>query len=98
MTLLIILFENLRRFIMDNINRMPRMRNINQAYQMLKNENPDTIITKHQIKIIVYSGAIPIYNVGNRKYFDYDIFKAYISDPANYSNQNISSAIRKITH
>ena len=96
--LLTILFYFERLFKMDNIKRLPRMRNINQAYQMLKNEDPDTIITKHQIKIIVYSGAIPLYTVGNRKYFDYDIFKAYISDPANYSHQNISSAIRKIMY
>ena len=47
--------------------------------------DPDTIITKHQIKLIVYSGKIPIYTVGNRKFFDYDLFRSYIANPANYN-------------
>lgn len=64
---------------MENTVKLPRMRNINKAYEMLKSEDPDTIITKHQIKLIVYSGKIPIYTVGNRKFFDYDLFRSYIA-------------------
>lgn len=70
---------------MENTVKLPRMRNINKAYEMLKSEDPDTIITKHQIKLIVYSGKIPIYTVGNRKFFDYDLFKSFIANPANYN-------------
>lgn len=79
---------------MDNNVKLPRMRNINQAYELLKSEDPDTVITKHQMKLIVYSGAIPIYTVGNRKFFDYDIFKSYIANPANYCGKNFGSDTR----
>ena len=59
---------------------MPRIRTINQAYNLIKFEDPETGISEYMIKKLVMEGKIPSIKSGNRHYVDVDAVQNYIAN------------------
>lgn len=57
---------------------MARMRTIESAYREIKQDDPNTSITKYYIREIVINGKIPFRKSGKRFLFDMDILEKYL--------------------
>lgn len=58
---------------------MARIRTINQAYNLIKFDDPDTAISEFLIRRMVLEGKIPAIKTGNRLYVDVDVVQKFIS-------------------
>lgn len=60
---------------------MVRVRSIQEAYQMLKADDPDSRITVSMIRRWVADGTIPCIRVGRKILLNYDLLLQYLSTP-----------------
>ena len=75
-----------------NTERLPRMRTLKQAYELLKEEDPDTGITR-----IVENDEIEIYCVGRKKLINVDLLFSKLMCYYNCDNRvsSPSTSIRR---
>ena len=59
-----------------NTERLPRMRTLKQAYELLKEEDPDTGITMKEIRRIIENDEIEVYSVGRKKLYSITVLAA----------------------
>lgn len=52
---------------------VPRMRTMQQAYEAIKKEDPDTCLTLHRLKMLVRSGHIPYTKAGKKYLINLDM-------------------------
>ena len=57
---------------------MARMRTIESAYREIKQDDPNTSITKYYLREIVINGKIPFRKSGKRFLFDMDKLEDYL--------------------
>lgn len=60
---------------------MVRVRSIQEAYQMLKADDPESRITTSMLRRWVADGTIPCIRVGRKILLNYDVLLAYLSAP-----------------
>lgn len=56
----------------NNMTPIPRMRTIKEAYEWLRQQDPQTGITKNAFRVMVVSGQIPSLKVGNKYLLNVD--------------------------
>ena len=80
-----------------NTERLPRMRTLKQAYELLKEEDPDTGITMREIRRIVENDEIEIYCVGRKKLINVDLLFSKLMCYYNCDNRvsSPSTSIRR---
>ena len=61
---------------------MPRIRSIQETYQMLKTDDPNTKVTVGMLRRWVSDGTIPTIRAGRKILLNYDILLAYLSTPS----------------
>jgi len=59
---------------------LARMRTLNKAYQMLKESDPDTDVTKNFLYSQLRAGTIPFVQVGNKRLINYDLLIETLSN------------------
>ena len=69
-----------------NTERLPRMRTLKQAYELLKEEDPDTGITMKEIRRIIENDEIEVYCVGRKKLINVDLLFAKLMCYYNCNN------------
>lgn len=57
---------------------MARIRTINQAYNLIKFDDPETAITEHLIRKFIIEGKIPAFKTGAKYLIDVDILLSHI--------------------
>ncbi len=57
---------------------MPRMRNAKEAFNEIKQEDPNTKLTLHAVKQIVRTEQIPVVHIGRRCLIDMDSLYKYL--------------------
>lgn len=60
---------------------LPRMRTVQEAYDMLKASDPNTRITAKLIRRMVAEGTIPATHAGRKILVNYDTLLDYLSRP-----------------
>lgn len=82
----------------DNGTKRKRMRTVDEAYNLLKSEDPETAISKNHIQKIVKQQLIPVTFAGKKQLIDYDFLLEYLSNPKHLENKKEQSNgnIRKI--
>lgn len=58
---------------------MVRVRSLQEAYLMLKEDDPDTRVTVHLLRRLVADGTIPSIRAGRRIMLNYDTLIEYLS-------------------
>lgn len=58
-----------------------RMRTINDAFQELKNTDPETAMTLSGLRRLVATGKIPSVKIGRRILINYDGLVEYLKNP-----------------
>lgn len=56
---------------------MPRMRLIKDAFEQLKQDDPETAVTMYALRTIVKSGAVPTIKLGRKMLINYDYLLEY---------------------
>ena len=75
----------------------PRMRLMKVVYAYIKEQDPDTPITKYYLTRLIKSGAVPVIAVGRKRYVNLDALLAYLANPAQESKpEPTQSGIRAI--
>lgn len=64
---------------MNEINNVPRMRTIPQAYALLKEVDPDTSVSMRGLRKIISSGDIPTVKINNKVLINFDFLLRYLS-------------------
>lgn len=59
---------------------MQRMRLINEAYDYIKQQDPDTCITKTGFRRLINEGKIPVLQIGNKKVVNLDHVDRFFAD------------------
>lgn len=80
-----------------NASKVPHMVYAEQAYEELKQEDPNTAITLWFIKGLISSGKIPSIKVGRRRLFNYDTLLEYLANPPAAEHTTQYGAIRRAT-
>lgn len=62
---------------------MFRIRLIKEAYQEIKDKDPDTAITMYYIRNLIVSGTVPSTKAGRKYLVNMDILENYLSNPGN---------------
>lgn len=60
-----------------------RIRNVQQAFREIKENDPNTAISEYMIRKIVYSGEIPTIKTGNKRLFDMEALNEYLGGSTN---------------
>ena len=76
-----------------NTERLPRMRTLKQAYELLKEEDPDTGITMKEIRRIIENDEIEVYCVGRKKLINVDLLFAKLMCYYNCDNRVSSPSL-----
>lgn len=63
------------------MEHLARMRTIAAAYEMLKQEDPNTAISRNYLRRIVKTGQIPVHQVGNKRLLNYDALLSFLENP-----------------
>lgn len=61
------------------VNVMPRMRLIAEAYNEIKKDDPNTAITLSGLRNLVRQGKIPCTKIGRKTLINYDALIEYLS-------------------
>lgn len=67
---------------------MVRIRSVQDAYQMLKAEDPDTPVSVSMIRRLLADGTIPCIRNGRKIYLNYDILLDYLSQSCTDTEDN----------
>lgn len=59
---------------------MQRMRLISEAYNYIKDQDPDTCITKTGFRRLINEGRIPVFQIGNKKLVNLDHVDRFFAD------------------
>lgn len=59
--------------------RKPRMRTIDEAYVMLRTDDPDTKVSHNAIRKIVINELVPVTCMGRKRLVDYDGLLEYLA-------------------
>lgn len=59
---------------------MQRMRLISEAYEYIKEQDPDTCITKTGFRRLINEGRIPFLQIGNKKVVNLDHVDRFFAD------------------
>ncbi len=59
---------------------MKRIRTVNDAYNEIKANDPDTAISKHFFRSLIDSGKIPCVKAGTKSLVDMDTVENYINN------------------
>lgn len=59
---------------------MQRMRLISEAYKYIKEQDPDTCITKTGFTRLINEGRIPVIKIGNRRLVNLDHVDKFFAD------------------
>ncbi len=70
-----------------------RMRTLNAAYAMLKEDDPNTCVSKNYIRMLIKTEAIPVHQVGSKRLFDYDALLAYLEHPPEQNNTAVQYGV-----
>ena len=62
------------------MEHLPRMRTLNTAYEMLKQDDPNSCVSKNYLCKLLKTKAIPIHQVGSKRLFDYDALLEYLKN------------------
>lgn len=73
---------------------MPRMRLIKDAFEQLKNDDPDTDITLYALRTIVKSGQVPTVRLGRKVLINYDSLLEYFR--FGDKNKTADNTIRRV--
>jgi hypothetical protein len=79
---------------------MARLRIIQEAYNQIKLEDPETALTICALRRIIKTEGIPTIRIGRKSLIDYDILVQYLQTGSQHSDSNKSEEIgeiRKIT-
>ena len=63
---------------MEN-NGKPRMRDLEQAYALIKELDSDTALSKYALRRIFLGGEIPTITIGKRRLVNFDALLKYLS-------------------
>lgn len=69
---------------------MVRVRSIQEAYQMLKADDPESRITTSMLRRWVADGTLPCIRVGRKILLNYDTVLAFLSTPCVDSTEKIA--------
>lgn len=77
---------------------MTRMRSIQDAFQMMKAEDPETRVTICMLRRLVAEGKVPSIKSGRKILLNYDTLLAYLSRPSDDlgSEEPETGAIRPV--
>ena len=73
---------------------MPRMRIIKDAFEQLKNDDPDTDITLYALRTIVKSGLVPTVRLGRKVLINYNSLLEYFR--FGDKNKTAENTIRRV--
>lgn len=73
---------------------MPRMRLIKDAFEQLKNDDPDTDITLYALRTIAKSGLVPTVRLGRKVLINYDSLLEYFR--FGDKNKTAENTIRRV--
>ena len=73
---------------------MPRMRLIKDAFEQLKNDDPDTDITLYALRTIVKSGLVPTVRLGRKVLINYNSLLEYFR--FGDKNKTADNTIRRV--
>ncbi len=73
---------------------MPRMRLIKDAFEQLKQDDPNTAITLYALRTIVKSGTVPTIRLGRKILINYDSLLEYFR--FGDKNKTANETIRRI--
>lgn len=60
---------------------MARMRTIDEAYEYLKAQDPETAMTRYYLRQLVINGTIPAVMAGRKYLLNLDKLEEYLSNP-----------------
>lgn len=60
---------------------MARMRTIDEAYAYLKEQDPETAVTKYYLRRLIVSGAVPSRKAGCKYLVNLDTLEEYLAFP-----------------
>lgn len=77
--------EHLRYSMQINIERRvsmgaPRMRTINEAMELLYQQDPNTAFTKHALRRLIVTDKLPHVMIGRKYLVNFDALVEYLSD------------------
>ena len=75
---------------------VPRMRTLNQAYEMLLEFDPDTAVTKHSLYVKLRSGEIPCVMAGTKRLINFDLLVGMLNNLQAVPESRQSGKIRKL--
>ena len=58
---------------------LPRMRGLSEAVKEIKEQDPNTALTAHALRIMVKSGALPCIRAGNKYLINMAVLERYLS-------------------
>ena len=60
---------------------LPRMRVPQEAYRLIKREDPDTALTMSGLRRLIFTNAIPVVRIGRKALIDVDQLISFLSAP-----------------
>lgn len=77
---------------------LPRMRMMKEAFEEIKQTDPNTALTPNALRKMVVSGDIPSIRIGSRYLINLDHLEEFLSTPTykGKSDETPTSGIRKI--
>jgi len=75
---------------------MTKIRTIRQAYEELKNNDPNTAITPHAIRRFILNGNIPAFMAGQKYLISMENLENYINNPQLKQREDAYGVIRPV--
>lgn len=77
---------------------LPRMRMMKEAFEEIKQTDPNTALTPNALRKMVVSGDIPSIRIGSRYLINLDHLEKFLSTPTykGKSDETLTNGIRKI--
>ena len=83
---------------------LPRMRTRDKCMEMIKQDDPETALTRSSLEYLIRSGRIPRVEIGNKILINYDLLLEHLAKGADEPTESLPddedlanvAAIRKI--
>lgn len=78
---------------------LPRMRMMKEAFEEIKQIDPNTALSQHALRKMIISGDIPSIRIGSRYLINLDDLEEFLSTPTykGKSDETPTNGIRKIS-
>lgn len=78
--------------------RLPPMRTLKQAYETIRETDPDSVLTMTALRRLVVSGKLPSVRAGSKYLLNLDMLQEYLQNPERFDRRETKQkgVIRRI--